>query len=111
MRCRGDGASRRRASGESGQDAAGESHAGLPWAGCTVLSAEQAQLASIAQRAATSTEVLLIDMPLAAQTSRVYDEYLGVLAGQSPDEVAPLALSLVGPRREVDRLVKKLPLL
>jgi hypothetical protein len=97
--------------GEGGQDATGDVHAGLPWAGCTVLSADAAQLATIAGRAAASAEVLVVDMPLAAQTSRVYDEYLAVLRAQGADEVAPLAVSLVGPRREVDRLVKKLSLL
>lgn len=50
-------------------------------------------------------------MPEQAQTSRVYDEYLGLIAEAESDTLDYLAISLVGPRNTVDRLVGRLALL
>jgi hypothetical protein len=50
-------------------------------------------------------------MPAAAQTHRVYDDYLAELAGTRGDDLQVAAVSLVGPRNVVDRIVKKLALL
>jgi hypothetical protein len=41
----------------------------------------------------------------------VYDEYLEVVSRTELAATAPLAVSLIGPRAQVDRLVKKLSLL
>ena len=46
-----------------------------------------------------------------AQRTRVYDEYLDHLANAGDDQIAYCAVSIVGPRNAVDKLVKKLPLL
>ena len=62
--------------GPSGEDASGQVHPGLPWAGCTVLSASPDALAGIRAKAAASDGVLVADMPASAQTNRVYDDYL-----------------------------------
>jgi hypothetical protein len=97
--------------GPEGSDAAGRTHAGLPWTGCTVLSATAEQLDAIQERARAHDEVFLADMPTAGQTNRVYDDYLAELSGTAPADIRPLAISLVGPRNAVDRLVKRLPLL
>ncbi|MFG1608914.1 DUF2000 domain-containing protein [Actinoplanes sp. NPDC049265] len=93
--------------GPDGKDAAGAVHAGLPWAGCTILGATRAELAEI--RAKVTDGVHVTDMPEAAQATRVYDDYLRQLAGD--DAPAYLAVSLVGPRNRIDKLVKRLPLL
>jgi hypothetical protein len=87
--------------GRDGDDASGLPHSGLPWAGCSVLAAAVAK----------GDELLIIDMPELAQTSRVYDEYLGQLAGTKAEDLTYCAVSLVGPRNKIDRLVRKLPLL
>jgi hypothetical protein len=50
-------------------------------------------------------------MPRAAQTSRVYDEYLASLAETGEDALGYHAVSLAGPRNKIDKLVGKLPLL
>jgi hypothetical protein len=98
--------------GPGGADASGVAHPGLPWAGCTVLAANADSLRELRMKAATeSEEMLIVDMPEPAQTSRVYDEYLGVLAETEHTELGYCAISLVGPRNAVDRLVGRLSLL
>ena len=94
--------------GPAGEDASGLDHPGLPWAGCTVLGASPERLASVRAAAA---DVFVADMPAAAQETRVYDEYLEQLSATPSGDLRPLALSIVGPRAEVDRLVKRLSLL
>ncbi len=97
--------------GPDGADASGRMHPGLPWAGCTVLGATAERLANVRAKAVTAEGVWLADMPLSAQTTRVYDEYLSTLAGTEPADLQACALSIVGPRATVDALVKKLRLL
>lgn len=92
-------------------DAAGSEHVGLPWAGCSVLAADGAALVRIRERAAASPDVFVADMPVSAQLTRVYDEYLEAVAGQAPEDIAYAAVGLVGPRNRVDRIVGRLPLL
>jgi hypothetical protein len=50
-------------------------------------------------------------MPAAAQSTRVYDEYLSEVAASRSDDLELLAVSIVGPRNRIDRLVGRLPLL
>lgn len=97
--------------GPDGEDASGAVHPGLPWAGCTVLAADADTLRRIRDKAATKDQMFIVDMPGQAQTSRVYDEYLGLVAGTRSDELEYLAVSVVGPRNAVDRLVGGLSLL
>jgi Protein of unknown function (DUF2000) len=94
-----------------GPDASGQQHPGLPWAGCTILGGDAAQVAAARVRAAASGDLLIVDMPAAAQAHRVYDDYLAELAGTTPDDLSVCAFSLVGPRNRVDKVTKKLTLL
>jgi len=94
-----------------GPDASGQHHPGLPWAGCTVLAASPEHLAELRTAAAGFEGTFVVDMPAAAQTHRVYDDYLRELAGTAPEDVGACAVGVVGPRNRVDRLVKRLPLL
>lgn len=94
-----------------GPDASGLAHPGLPWAGCTILGGTSEQVAAARARAAAGGDMLVIDMPTAAQEHRVYDDYLAELAGTSPDELRVSAFSLVGPRNRIDKITKKLDLL
>ena len=96
--------------GPGGPDAAEVWHPGLPWAGCSILAASPAQLAAIRQQA-IDRRFLAADMAGAAQATRVYDDYLRELAKTHPDDLAPLAVSLIGPRNQVAKLVKHLELL
>jgi len=97
--------------GPTGPDAAGEAHAGLPWAGCTVLTAQPHELAEVRAKAVASADVFVADMPGIAQTTRVYDEFLAELAETKPDDLAVCAISVVGPRNRVSKLVKRLELM
>jgi hypothetical protein len=94
-----------------GPDASGRSHAGLPWAGCTILGASAADLADVRARAAESDGVFIVDMPTAAQTHRIYDDYLNELAQTAPDNLGVSAFSIVGPRNRIDKITKRLNLL
>ncbi len=92
-------------------DADGTMHAGLPWAGCTVLGADADRLSRLRRQAVGHDEVHVADMPLVAQQTRVYDEYLARVAGSAADDLAYAAVSVVGPRKRVDKLVGGLSLL
>jgi Protein of unknown function (DUF2000) len=96
--------------GPGGPDASGHWHPGLPWAGCSILVAGPAQLAAI-RRQAAGRHLLAADMLAAAQATRVYDDYLRELAKTDPDDLALLAVSLIGPRNQVAKLVRHLELL
>lgn len=97
--------------GADARDASGGIHAGLPWAGCSILRASDAQLVAIRAKAAANDTVYVADMPAAAQSTRVYDEYLDALAASPADDITYYAVSIVGPRNRVDKIVGRLPLL
>lgn len=97
--------------GPDGKDADGSPHAGLPWAGCTILAADPETLRTLRAGALAREDIHVADMPLSAQETRVYDEYLTQLTETTTADITYGALSLVGPRNPVDRLVKRLPLL
>jgi hypothetical protein len=94
-----------------GPDASGRAHPGLPWAGCTILGGTSGEVAAARARAASSEDVLLVDMPAAAQAHRVYDDYLAELASTDPGDLGVGAFSVVGPRNRVDKITRKLVLL
>jgi Protein of unknown function (DUF2000) len=98
-------------SGPDASDAGGQEHPGLPWAGCAVLAADKQALTAIRDKAAASLGVFVADVPLAAQTTRVYDEYTSAVAETKPEDLTYLAVSLVGPRNRIDKIVHRLPLL
>jgi hypothetical protein len=97
--------------GPDGQDAAGNPYPGLPWAGCTILTASAEQLAALRSKADSSDDAFVSAMPSSAQTTRVYREYLDALSATDPERVELYAVSLLGPRNRVDRLVGRLSLL
>ena len=97
--------------GPDGKDAGGAVHPGLPWAGCSVLRGSSEELRRLRERAGGTDDVFVADMPAAAQQTRVYDEYLEVLGATPAEEIEYYAVSVVGPRNRVAKLVKGLPLL
>jgi hypothetical protein len=96
--------------GPGGPDATEVWHPGLPWAGCSILAGSSAQLGTIRRRA-LDRQFLTADMAAPAQATRVYDDYLRELAKTHPDDLALLAVSLIGPRNQVAKLVRHLELL
>jgi hypothetical protein len=96
--------------GPAGADASGAQHPGLPWAGCAILAADREALIAVRTRAAARPDLLVVDMPAAAQATRVYDDYLAALAQTEPEQLDLLAVAIVGPRNPVDRIAGKLPL-
>ncbi|WP_298802255.1 DUF2000 domain-containing protein [uncultured Pseudokineococcus sp.] len=97
--------------GPDAVDASGSTHPGLPWAGCSVLVAPREHLAAVRAKAARSEGVHVSDMPAAAQSTRVYDEYLAAVGAAEAEELDHLAVSVVGPRERVDEVVGRLPLM
>jgi hypothetical protein len=92
-------------------DAESLEHPGLPWSGCTILGADQDSLIRILGSAHAAEDVHVAIMPEAAQSTRVYDDYLEAVAALPTGELRPLAVSIVGPRNRLDKLVKRLSLL
>ena len=97
--------------GDDAVDAGGSTHPGMPWIGCTVLGAAPERLREVRDRAAASTGVVVCDMPTQAQHTRVYDDYLLALSRTDTADLSYYAVSVVGPRKVVDKLVKGLALL
>lgn len=97
--------------GRGGPDASGRHHPGLPWAGCSILAGDQSALRAIRNRAVAAEGLLVVDMAEPAQTNRVYDDYLAELSLKKAEDLVYYAVSLVGPRKTVDKLVGQLALL
>jgi hypothetical protein len=97
--------------GDEAIDADGNGHPGLPWAGCTVLVADGPALRTIRAKAAGRPDFFVADMPAAAQHTRVYAEYLTAIGETKGDDLDYYAVSIVGPRNPVDKIVGKLPLM
>jgi hypothetical protein len=97
--------------GPDAKDSAGGVHPGLPWAGCAILGAPAAQLSAIRAKAAESPGVFVADMTAGGQSTRVYDEYLRRVGEADPAGLGYLAVSLVGPRTRIDKIVHRLRLL
>jgi Protein of unknown function (DUF2000) len=97
--------------GEASVDADGNAHEGLPWAGCSILVANAESLRRIRAKGASSPDCFVADTPLAAQETRVYDEYLDAVSNAPADAIDYAAISLVGPRNRVDRITGRLPLM
>jgi hypothetical protein len=95
--------------GPDATDSAGSLHPGLPWAGCTILSAPASTLTTLRERAVRSEGMFVADMPSAAQQTRVYDSYLAEVA--ATDTLEYLAVSIIGPRNQVASMVHGLPML
>jgi len=97
--------------GPDATDADGELHPGLPWGGCTVLGAASEALSAVLVKASALGDVLVVDMPAVAQQVRVYSEYVETMAATPLSDLAPLAVGLVGERKTIEKLVKRLSLL
>ncbi|MFI1393638.1 DUF2000 domain-containing protein [Streptomyces sp. NPDC020681] len=97
--------------GGHAHDGSGTVHPGLPWLGCSVLAADTATLRELREKAVDKDGFFVADMPELAQSTRVYTEYLEQLAGMKREELTYHAVSLVGPRNQVSKLVGRLDLL
>ncbi|MFD4192293.1 MULTISPECIES: DUF2000 domain-containing protein [Amycolatopsis] len=93
------------------EDASARPHAGLPWTGCSILAADAAKLLQIRTKAANREGIFVADMSKHAQASRSYVEYTEAMAGTDEEAFEYYAVSLVGPRNKIDKLVGGLPLL
>ncbi|MFE7427546.1 DUF2000 domain-containing protein [Streptomyces sp. NPDC057545] len=92
-------------------DAEGTTHPGLPWTGCSVLVADPATLRAIRAKAASRTDVFVADVPAAAQSTRVYSDFIAAVGKTQTEDIDYCAISIVGPRNPVDKIVGKLPLM
>ncbi|WP_312871898.1 DUF2000 domain-containing protein [Amycolatopsis acididurans] len=95
--------------GEAVPDAAGSPHAGLPWGGVSILAADGAKIREIRAKAVTRDGVFVADMTKHAQASTSYEEYTASLAVTGEPDY--YAISLLGPRNKIGKLVGGLPLL
>lgn len=66
---------------------------------------------AVRTKALGDPEVLVADMPAVAQQVRVYAVYLAKVRDAPEEQLAYYAVSVLGPRKAIDRLVGSLPLL
>ncbi|MGP3976490.1 DUF2000 domain-containing protein [Streptomyces sp. 8N114] len=92
-------------------DAEGNIHPALPWVGCTVLAADAATLRTIRAKAAAAPDTYIADMPTIAQRTLVFTDYQTAMGKTPAEDMDYCAVSIVGPRNRVSRLVGKLPLM
>jgi peptidyl-tRNA hydrolase len=92
-------------------DAEGTVHPGLPWAGCSVLIADSATLRTVRAKALSRTDTFVADVPAAAQSTRVYSDFIAAVGKTQTEDIDYCAVSIVGPRNPVDKIVGKLPLM
>ncbi|TVT62282.1 DUF2000 domain-containing protein [Amycolatopsis rhizosphaerae] len=92
-------------------DGSGQSHAGLPWCGCPILGADAEKVRALHDKAVTREGIFVAGMSKHAQASRSYEEYAETLGSTPAEELSYYAISLVGPRNKIDKLVGGLPLL
>lgn len=92
-------------------DSAGDAHPGLPWIGCTILTASAETLRQIRAKGVAHEATFVADMPGVAQAIRVYDEYIDTIGSTDPEMIDYLAVSLVGPKNRIDKIVGSLPLM
>lgn len=92
-------------------DASGSLHPALPWVGCSVLAADPVTLRAVRAGAASCADTFVADMPAVAQHTLVYTDYAAAVASTDGAEMDYLAVSIVGPRNRVSKIVGKLPLL
>ena len=97
--------------GPPATDGSGSNHPGLPWAGCSVLLADAGTLRTVREKGVAHDGTYVADMPAPAQETRVYGEYLDAMRTVPREEMEYLAVSLVGPRNRIDRIVGRLPLM
>ncbi|MGP3918449.1 DUF2000 domain-containing protein [Nonomuraea sp. 10N515B] len=97
--------------GDDAIDADRHAHPGLPWAGCSILVADAAALRTIRAKAAAADGCFVADMPAAAQHTRVYADYLATVKETRAEDIDYYAVSIVGPRNRVDKIVGRLPLM
>jgi hypothetical protein len=97
--------------GPASTDQDGWVHPGLPWAGCTILAGDADTLRRVRDKALARPDMFVADMPIAAQETRVYDDYVARLGELGTEKIDYAAVSIVGPCNPVDKIVGKLPLL
>lgn len=97
--------------GPAATDSAGVVHPGLPWAGCSILAANSETLLSIRDKGEAHEAIFVADMPQAAQHTRIYDDYVTAIHSSDSKSLDYLAVSLIGPKNRIDRIIGKLPLL
>ena len=97
--------------GSEATDAEGTVHAALPWLGCSVLVADQAALRAIRAKAASRPDTFVADVPAAAQSTRVYSDFITAVGKAQTEDMDYCAVSIVGPRNHIDKIVGTLPLM
>jgi len=74
-----------------------------------VLGATSERISAIRAKAAAADDTFIADMPAQAQETRIYAEYLANMS--TAETIDYHAISLVGPRNRVSKLVHSIPLL
>jgi hypothetical protein len=92
------------------EDASGVTHLGLFPTGLPVLGADASELPAL-REAARERDLLVVDLPSAAQQTNDYDQFRAMVAGAPPGELAYLGMLISGPKKVVRAVTGQLPLL
>ncbi|GAA1813245.1 hypothetical protein GCM10009771_13800 [Nesterenkonia flava] len=76
-----------------------------------MVTASREKLRVLRAKAQAREDTYVADMPVSAQQTRVYQEYLETMAGSPAEELVYAALSVVGPRSYIERLIGGLSLM
>lgn len=96
--------------GSPWSDNSGISHAGITRIGIPVLTALPEELKTIREKARSSC-CEVVDCPTFAQRTMNYEEFVSEMQACAPEEIDYLGLALIGEKRTISTITKKLGLL
>ena len=91
-------------------DGAGFAHPGLIPIGVAMLAASRDELPAIRQRALESG-CDVVDFPVDGQQTKDYQTFRDAVAALRPEAISYTGVALVGPKKEISKIVGKLDLL
>jgi hypothetical protein len=99
--------------GASLHDASGTEHSGITTAVMPILKGDADGIRALRAKAEAraDSELFIVDVTDAAQTTKSYSDYEAKLAGMATDELRYLGICLYGPAAVIKSLTGNLPLL
>jgi hypothetical protein len=97
--------------GPGAVDACGTGYAGIVTTPVPILTADSEELTVLFRRSSAREDLTVLALTEAARRARTYEAYLNDLAAELNADTTIVGLIIAGPRNQVTRLTKKLPLL
>ncbi|MFD2416992.1 DUF2000 domain-containing protein [Amycolatopsis pigmentata] len=97
--------------GPDAVDATGTRYSGIVTTPVPILATDSAELTRLYRLASEREQVTVLCLTETARRARTYEAYLGDLAATPESDTDIVGLVVAGPRNQVTKLTKKLPLL